>query len=142
MYAVVVKNDNNYDVVAIWKHNDNEIITAIDAAWNSGLPITSLDACSHKLTARYGATWNGSSFSGGRTRLVEPTQEQLDSFDLYAFICNNTLIARVAALTNSPTREMYAAAHASGMTLIKIPSDQSVTVGKTYTWDGNSFNEV
>jgi hypothetical protein len=142
MYAVVVKNNDNYDVVGIWKHTDSTILTAIEAAWSSGLPITSLDACSYKLTAKYGATWDGSSFSGGRERLIEPTQEELDSFDLYAFICNNIVIARVAALTNSPTREMYAAAHASGMTLIKIPSDQTVVVGKTYTWDGNSFNEA
>lgn len=142
MYAIVVKNNDSYDVVGFWKHIDDDIINAIDTAWNSGLAITSIDASDHKLTATYGSTWDGFSFSGGRQRIVEPTQEQLDSFDLYAFLANNVLVARVAALTGTPQKEMYKAANASGMSLIKIPLDQVVYVGKTYAWDGNHFKEV
>ena len=144
MYAVVVKNDNVYDVIGFFSHQKNEVMETLDSAWETGLPITAIDASSYKQTALYGATWNGSSFSGGTAgpNLASATQEQLDSFDLYAFLSNNTVVARIAIATNSPKKEMYAAAVATGMSLLKVPSSQNLLLGFSYNWDGTSFSEI
>ena len=65
-----------------------------------------------------------------------------DSFDLYAFLSNNTVVARIAIATNSPKREMYAAAVATGMSLLKVPPSQNLLLGFSYNWDGTSFSEI
>ena len=143
-YAIVVKNDNLYDVIGFWTHPDIHILDAVDIALNSSFPIISVNASSHKLTATYGSIYNGTEFSGGNKIIVteEPTEEQLNSFDLYVFLCNNVVIARVAALDSSYKKEMFAAAHSSGMTLIKVPSNQILEIGTTYILDKNSFSEI
>lgn len=144
MYAVVVKNDNVYDVIGFFNHQKTSVIETLDAAWETGLPITGIDASAYKQEALYGATWNGSSFSGGTAgpNLASATQEQLDSFDLYAFLSNNTVVARVAVATSSPKREMYAAAIATGASLLKVPANQNLLLGFSYNWDGTSFSEI
>ncbi len=143
MYAVLVNiNDKLYDVIATFHKPVQKFMDDLDAAYETGLPITAIDANLHKQTALYGATWNGSSFSGGVAgpKLLEATQEQLDSFDLYAFLSNNVVVARIAAAVDTPKAEMFRAALATGMSMVKVPSTQSVVIGQTYTWDGTSFN--
>lgn len=143
MYAVLVNiSDNLYDVIATFSKPDQKIMDDLNAAYETGSPITAIDANLHKQTALYGATWNGSSFSGGTAgpRLLEATQEQLDSFDLYAFLCNNIVVARIAASVDSPKAEMFRAALATGMSMVKVPSNQSILAGQSYNWDGTSFS--
>jgi len=145
MYAVLVNiSDNLYDVVSTFHKPVQKVMDDLDAAYETGLPITSIDASEHKQTALYGATWNGSSFSGGTAgpNLLEATQEQLDSFKLYAFLSNNVVVARIAVPVNTPKSEMFSAANASGMILVKIPSTQTIDIGKSYNWDGISFSTV
>lgn len=143
MYAVLVNiNDNLYDVIATFNKPVKQVMDDLDAAYATGSSITAIDANAHKQTALYGATWNGSSFSGGTAgpRLLEATQEQLDSFDLFAFLCNNVVVARIAAPVNTPKAEMFAAALATGMSMVKVPATQNVVVGQSYNWDGTSFS--
>lgn len=143
MYAVLVNiSDNLYDVIATFHKPVQKFMDDLDAAYETGAPITAIDANLHKQTALYGATWNGSSFSGGTAgpRLLEATQEELDSFDLYAFLCNNVVVARIAAPVNTPKAEMFRAALATGMSMVKVPSGQSILVGQSYNWDGTSFS--
>lgn len=143
MYAVLVNiSDNLYDVIATFGKPVQKIMDDLDAAYETGLPIIAIDASLHKQTALYGATWNGSSFSGGIAgpRLLEATQEELDSFNLYAFLCNNVVVARIAVPVNTPKAEMFSAAVATGMSMVKVPSDQSILVGQSYNWDGTSFS--
>jgi|694.fasta_scaffold128795_1 hypothetical protein len=141
MYAVLVKNDNDsYDVIALLNHEDPQVIVGIDEALASGKPVVGMDASEHKLTATYGSSWNGTSFSGGKpSRASEATQEQLDSFNLYAFLCDNVLVARYGVGLTSPKVQMFEAALASEVTLVKVPEDQAVTVGETHNWDGSRF---
>lgn len=143
MYAVLVNiSDNLYDVIATFHKPVQKFMDDLDAAYETGLPITAIDASSHKQTALYGATWNGSSFSGGTAspKLFEATQEELDSFDLYAFLCNNVVVARIAAPVNTPKAEMFRAALATGMSMVKVPSNQTIDIGTSYIWDGTSFS--
>lgn len=142
MYAILVKNNQAYDVIGFFSHMKEQVINDLNAAYQTGSPIIGMNANEYKTSALYGATWNGSSFSGGTAgpHLLEVTQEQLDSFDLYAFLCNNVVVARVAVPVSVLKAEMYAAAFTSEVILVKVPEDQSVAIGETYNWDGTSFS--
>jgi len=144
MYAILVKNNEAYDVIGFFSSQKEGVMSALDAAYETGVPIVGMESNAHKRTAKYGATFDGSSFSGGTAGpgLLEATQEQLDSFNLYTFLSNNVVVARVAVTVDSPKAEMYAAAFASGVNLIKVPSNQSILLGHTYNWDGTSFSEI
>jgi flagellar basal body P-ring protein FlgI len=141
MYAVLVKNsDESYDVLALLNHEDADIINGIDAALASGNPIVGMDASDHKLTATYGSTWDGNSFSGGKvSKAADATEEELNSFNLYVFLSNNVLVARYGVRVDSPKVQMFAAAIDSEITLVKVPEDQAVSPGETHRWDGSRF---
>ncbi len=144
MYAVLVKNNESYDLIAKFHHMRQDVMDALDAAYETGSPIIGMPASAHKQQALYGATWDGSSFSGGVAgpNLLTATQEQLDSFNLYAFLCDNVVVARIAVSVESPKAEMFAAAFTAEVSLIKIPADQNLTIGLSYSWDGTAFTEL
>ena len=141
MYAVLVKNsDESYDVLSLLNHQDTDVVRGIDEELSLGHKIVGMDASDHKLTATYGSVWNGTSFSGGKpSRASEATQEELDSFNLYVFLSNNVLVARYGVGINSPKVQMFEAALASEITLVKVPEDQAVSVGENHGWDGSRF---
>jgi hypothetical protein len=141
MYALLVNNDNNsYDVLALLNPEETDVATGIDDALASGEPVIGMDGSDHKLTATYGSVWNGTSFSGGKvSKASEATEEQLNSFKLYVFLCNNILVARHAIFINSPKVQLFDAALASEVTLVKVPEDQAVSAGETHNWDGSRF---
>lgn len=146
-FVVLVKNNDVYDIIGNFNHKEDEIIAALNTASSSGSPIVGMaitgDADTvrqHKLTATYGSTWNGSSFSGGReSKALDATQEQLDSFDLFVFLCNNVLVGRIGAISGSEKSDMYKAAFETGTILVKVPDHQTVFVGETYGWNGTEF---
>lgn len=144
MYAVVVGGNGVYDVISLFNHIREDVVNNLDTAYATGLPITSIDASAHKQSALYGATFDGSAFSGGVSgpNLLKATQEELDSFNLYAFLSDSVVVARIAVPVDSPKAEMFSAANATGMSLIKVPEDQAVYVGQSYNWDGTSFSSV
>jgi hypothetical protein len=144
MYGVLVKNNDAYDLIGKFSHSKQTVMDALNAANDSGLPIIGIDASAHKQQALYGATWNGSSFSGGTAgpNLMSATQEQLDSFNLYAFLCDNIVVARVAVAVDTPKAEMYSAAFTGEVNLIKIPESQNLIIGLSYNWDGTTFTEL
>ena len=94
MYAILVKNNEAYDVIGFFSSQKENVMSTLDSAYATGLPITAIEASAHKQSALYGATWNGSSFSGGTAgpNLMTATQEQLDSFDLYAFLKHKKMV--------------------------------------------------
>lgn len=141
MYAILVKNnEQSYDVLSSLHYTDQEIMNNIENAINNGSPIIGMAASDHKFTATYGATWNGTSFSGGKeTKMSDATEEQVNSFDLYVFLQNNVLIARYGVGNNSPKSEMFKAAFESDIILVKVPEDQTVYAGETHNWDGSRF---
>lgn len=142
MYAVLVKNSNeSYDVLSFINYdNDTEITNRIDTALSGEGPVIAMDASEHKLTATHGSIWDGTSFSGGRqSKVADATPEELDSFKLYVFLHNNTVIARNAVRLDSPKAPMFEAAFASEVILVKVPEDQVVLVGETHGWDGSRF---
>lgn len=146
-YVILVKNNDVYDVLARFKHSDAELAAVLDAAFSSGSPITGMAITGdletvrqHKITATYGAAWNGSSFSGGRvSKASEATLEELDSVDLYVFLCDNVIVARMGTLREDEKADMYRAAFSGETLLVKVPNHQVVFVGETYGWSGTEF---
>lgn len=142
-YAILVKNsDESYDILNfINYYDDAETVSLLDAALSDlSNPIIAMDASDHKITATRGATWNGTSFSGGRvSKAADATAEELDSFKLYVFLHNNIVVARNAVKTDSPRAEAFSAAFASEVKLVKVPDDQYVAIGETHGWDGSRF---
>ena len=150
-FVILVKNNDVYDIIGNFSHRDVEIAAALNAAYDSGSPIVGMAVTGdleterqHKLTATYGSTWNGSSFSGGRPSkaLGVVTDEQLDSFDLFVFLCDNVLVGRVGVSKGTEKAEMYKAAFATETLLVRVPDHQTVFVGETYGWNGTEFTPV
>lgn len=147
MNVVLVKNNNNYDIIAEYTPKIAENLIALNQALESELPIIGMAVVGdlsavrqQKLTATYGSTWDGTSFSGGRnSKALEATEEQLDSFDLYVFLCNNVLVGRIGIMHENPQAEMYRMAFQSEVILVKVPDHQNVYVGETYKWNGTEF---
>jgi hypothetical protein len=104
MYAILVENNDAYDVIGIYSSNKPEVMDNLAAAYATGATISAIDASAYKQTALHGATFDGSSFSGGTAgpNLLTATQEQLDSFNLYAFLSNNVVVARMAVPSEGP----------------------------------------
>ncbi len=80
-YAVLVKNsDESYDILNfINYYDDSATASLLDAALSDlSNPIVAMDASDHKITATRGATWNGTSFSGGIvSKAADATAEEL-----------------------------------------------------------------
>lgn len=150
-FAIVVKNNDRYDVIGNFHHKDVDLAADFNAAYDSKSPIIGMyvggdleTQRQHKLTATYGSVWDGSSFSGGRPSkaLGVVTDEELDSFELFVFLHNNVLIGRIGSEKGTEKTEMYKAAFAAEVLLLKVPDHQSVFAGETYGWNGTEFIPV
>lgn len=150
-FVIAVKNNDAYDIIGNFNHKDVDLAAEFNAAYDSSSPIIGMAITGdleterqHKLTATYGSTWDGSSFSGGKPSkaLGVVTDEELDSFDLFVFLHNNVLIGRIGVRKETEKAEMYKAAFAGEVSLFKVPKHQTVFVGETYGWDGTEFTPV
>lgn len=143
MYSVLVKNDDSsWDVIGLFKleeHPDKSAV--IDSAIDSGLAITGMETTSYKNDARINSVWDGSSFSGGNALSPEAKDddELWSTFKKYSLLCDNKVIFNMTINNDSPRSELFSAAFASEVTLVKVPTDQTVFIGETYGWDGERF---
>ncbi len=147
MNVILVKNNNNYDIIAEYTPRNPENLLVLNQAFESGLPVIGMAVVGdpsvvrqQKITATYGSTWDGTSFSGGKdSKALEATEEQLDSFDLYVFLSNNVVVGRIGILHENPQVEMYRMAFQSEVIIVKVPDHQNVYAGETYKWNGTEF---
>lgn len=144
MYAVLVQNsDNTWDVLNVLRTNELSSTTIVDEAFTTGLPITGLEATSHKSSAVKGATWDGTSFSGGNITANMPSDEDelWNNIKRYVFLCDNKVVLTMTISSSLSTAEMFDAAFSSGgVRLAKVPEGQLVRPGTTVNWDGELFS--
>jgi hypothetical protein len=142
MYIVLTKNsDNTWDGISQAQFEEGTISkTVLDEAFETGLPITAMDVTSHKETAKKGATWNGTSFSGGSNNSSESPDDEFWTLNKrYAFLCDNKVVLAVTVLNSSSVSGMWAAAVAGETILVKTESGPFNKVGKTFNWDGTEL---
>jgi hypothetical protein len=145
MYAVLVKNDEtSWDVVHTLQYEtDGERKAIVDQALAKDSPVIGMETTSYRNLVKPGAVWDGSSFSGGVA--LPPDKIAVDIWEThkrFTFLSENVVIANFAIEKESPVSEFLSAAFENDVILVSVPSDQSVSSGGTYGWDGTRFSAV
>jgi len=135
MYAFIVKNDaETWDV---WSTLSDipipERKERVETALASGLPITGQNVTEHKTSIRSGATWDGTEWTGGDST---PITEEME-LNLFAYICNDTIILIHLSSPNSESDLQMTAIFESENSMIKVPEGQTANVGDI--WDGENI---
>jgi hypothetical protein len=139
MYACVVKNSQNtWDIYGFASYpTAPEKQANLEAAVESGLPITGMILTPYKWAATTGATWDGTGFTGGPPSVI-PQDIDWNSIETYGYLCNNVIIyANIGNTGTVATQQMNAIfAGDSEINIIKIPEGQTARVGDI--WDGQN----
>jgi hypothetical protein len=143
MYAILTKNSNNtWDCIKKVILSPEHDTTVLDAAIETGLPITGMNAAEHKTSAVRGATWDGTSFTGGNINLGTPLDnEYLDTINRYVFLCDDKVVFSATMKINSPDSEMFEAAFSGETILVKYTLDIINPIGQTFNWDGTVLTQ-
>jgi hypothetical protein len=144
MYAVLVKNnETSWDVVHTLQYETNgERKAIVDAALAKDSPVIGMETTFYRNLVKPGSTWDGSSFIGGT---LPPGMVPVDIWEThkrFSFLSENIVIANFAIENESPVSDFLSAAFENEVILVKVPSDQSVSIGGTYGWDGSRFSAV
>jgi len=135
MYAFTVKN--NQDTWDIWHTlSDISIPTRkerVESALASGLPIIGQNVTEHKASVRSGAIWDGTQWTGGDSTPIPEESE----VNLFAYICNDTIILVQLSSPNTDSDEQITAIFESENSMIKVPEGQTANVGDI--WDGENI---
>jgi len=138
MYACVVKNNQDtWDVWAFAGYPSNQIKQdRLDAAIESGLPITGMVLTPYQWSASNGATFDGNGFSGGDVSLISPDSDWT-GIHTFGYLCNNTIIYGCIANNGSLMSDQLNAIFESETTIIKVPDGQVANIGDI--WDGTNI---
>jgi hypothetical protein len=138
MYACVVKNsENTWDIYGFASYPTAPDKQAnLEAAVESGLPITGMILTPYKWSATNGATFDGTEFTGGSPSLI-PLESDWTGISTYGYLCNNTIIAGFIANVGSVKREQMEAIFSEETTIIKVPEGQTANIGDV--WDGTNI---
>lgn len=143
MYACVVKNSQNtWDIYGFAAYPSNaEKQARLEAAVDSGLPITGMILTPYKWSATPGAVWDGESFSGGSASTIPETIDW-DSISVYGYLCNNIIIyGSLTSKSNIVAQQMDAIfAGDSEINIVKVPEGQTAKIGDI--WDGENIISI
>jgi hypothetical protein len=144
MYAILTKNGNNtWDGIHQITPSLENDTTVVEAAFETGLPITGMNASEHKTSAVRGATWNGVSFSGGLINSeLSLDDAAIAAINRYVFLCDSKVVLSLSVPVNSVKAEMFNAAFSGETILVKNTSGPRSVVGKTFNWDGLALTLV
>lgn len=135
MYAFIVKN--NASTWDVWSTLlDIPIVERkerVETAIASGLPITGKNVTEHKTSIKSGAIWNGTQWTGGESFSI--SEETV--LNLFAYICNNTIILIHLSSPNTESDAQMAAIFESKNSMIKVPEGQTAKIGDI--WDGENI---
>jgi len=135
MYAFIVKN--NAGTWDVWSTLlDIPIVERkerVETAIASGLPITGKNVTEHKTSIKSGAIWNGTQWTGGESFSI--SEETV--LNLFAYICNNTIILIHLSSPNTESDAQMAAIFESENSMIKVPEGQTAKIGDI--WDGENI---
>jgi hypothetical protein len=143
MYAILTKNSNDtWDGIYQIYTNGPSSTVVVDAALETGLPIIGMNASEHKTSAVRGATWDGTSFTGGTVNPETPLDDEaLAKINRYVFLCDNKVVFSLTMSVNSSTAEMFDAAFSGETILVKHTLGPINVVGKTFNWDGTDLTQ-
>jgi hypothetical protein len=143
MYACVVKNSQNtWDIYGFAAYPSNpEKQARLEAAVDSGLPITGMILTPYKWSATPGAVWDGESFSVGSSSTIPETIDW-DLISVYGYLCNNIIIyGSLTSKSNIVAQQMDAIfAGDSEISIIKVPENQTAKIGDI--WDGENIISI
>jgi hypothetical protein len=131
MYACIVKNSQGtWDIFNIFPTIPDLKRERIDAALQSGFPITARNLTEFGTSVRSGAIWDGTQFNGGDfTSMIEGSLR-----GQYSYLCNDMIILTLITQLNTEKDEQMVAIFESETTVVKIPEGQTVNIGDI--WDG------
>ena len=136
--ALIVKiTDENWEVVA--KYDIPEVkFNAFLTAYESGSPITGMVTTSYQDSAVPGATWDGSSFSGGtKPQYMNDPDTDWSVLSTYALLSDNVILFLFNTVKNDAADERMKAIYASEVSIVPITIDYVPSLGDT--WDGQQF---
>jgi hypothetical protein len=140
MYACVVKNDQDtWDIYGFATYPSNsEKQARLEAAVDSGLPITGMLLTPYQWSATPGAVWDGENFSGGPDSVI-PSTVDWNYIQTYGFICDNVLIYASLVTVGTQREQQLNAIFAGDVetTIIKVPENQVVKLWDI--WDGTNI---
>jgi len=135
MYAFIVKNNaGSWDVwstlldIPIAERKER-----VEAALASGLPVTGENVTEHKTSIKSGAIWDGTQWTGGESFSI--SEETV--LNLFAYICNNTIILIHLSSPNTVSDAQMTAIFESENSMIKVPEGQTAKIGDI--WDGENI---
>lgn len=143
MYIIITKNsDNTWDCIREVDFNLLSDPTVANAAVETGLPIIGMNASEHKTSAVKGATWDGTSFTGGTVNPLTPVDdESLAKINKYVFLCDTKVVLTLSVSVDASSAEMYDAAFAGETVLVENTLGTINPVGKTFNWDGTVLTQ-
>lgn len=139
MYACIIKNSNStWDIYAFAGYANNaEKQSRLEAAVESGLPITTMVLTPYKWSGTPGAIWDGEKFTGGSESVISKNIDW-NTIETYGYICDNIIIYATVVQKDVGfhTVEKMNAIFAgdSEVKIIKIPEGQTAKIGDI--WDG------
>jgi hypothetical protein len=138
MHACVVKNsEGTWDVFAFLSYpSSQEKQDRLDAAVESGLPITGMVLTEYKWSATNGAFFNGTEFVGGSPSVVPQDNDWL-SINTFGYLCDNIIIGAFITTAGTLVADQYNAAFSDETTIIKVPEGQTAKIGDI--WDGQKI---
>jgi hypothetical protein len=138
MYACVVKNsEGTWDVFSFLSYPSNqEKQNRLASAVESGLPITGMVLTDYKWSATNGATFDGTTFTGG-TESVVPLSNDWSSINTFGYLCNNIIVGAFITTAGSSVADQYNAIFSDETTIIKVPEGQTANIGDI--WDGENI---
>lgn len=140
MYVILTKNANNtWDAIHdLSLQPGTDILALVDTEIAKGIPLVGMDVTSHKSKAIKGATWDGSSFSGGTPAEGVPldSDDWWSKIDKYSFLSENKIVISFTMGKDDAQSAMFKAAFAGETILVKDSSKPLDKVGKTFTLDG------
>jgi hypothetical protein len=138
MYAFIVKNDQ--DTWDVWNTLSDIPIAErkelVDSALASGMPITGQDLTEFGLSAKVGATWDGTEWTGG----FLTGRNENSVINLYGYVCNNTIILIQLSSPNTDANVKISAIFESENSMIKVPDGQVANIGDI--WDGEKIVNI
>lgn len=137
--ALVVKtSDQDWEVVQKYDIKKEEKLNAFLTAYQDENPIVGMITSSYEDSAVPGATWNGSSFSGGtKPEWMNNPDIDWSVISTYALLSNNVIIFLFNNVKNDASDAKMKAAFESEVTMVPIQLDNVPKLGDI--WNGQEF---
>lgn len=137
--ALVVKNSDENWEVAVKRTLPDDRLAAFKAAFDGGSTINGMKTTAYKETVLRGATWDGSSFSGGENYGFPEEDTDWDVYGTFSILIDNVVFVTFIQTKNDAFYDMLDAAFSSEVTLVPIELEQRESCNVGSIWNGQEF---